>query len=271
MEVGRAGSGGAGSGGAESGWAGSDEVRRRAGTARRRAAVLCRMDHEWAALQEDAAAAAACGRWALAIPELTGCTRLADVVGRVAATPDRVLGRLLAEAAAGDPFAGRVVLQALLPKVVRMASVDPAATVDDYLTAMWCEIAVYPLARRPTSVAANLALDTLKSVRRERPPPVDVAAPPHLVLVVADRRPTQVVGATAGIGEPSVAHVLARARQHQLVDGETGELLRSVYAEGLSGESAARRHGLSPGAVRVRCSRAVKVLAGHAELLAAPG
>ena len=255
----------------ETGHAVLDEGLRRPHTVRRRAAVLHRMDEEWAALQGDAAAEAACRRWAVGTSELTGCTRPAEVLARVAATPDAVLGHLLSEAAAGDSLAGRVVLQALLPKVVLMASVDPAAEVDDYLTAMWCEIAAYPLARRPTSVAANLALDTLKAVRRERRPVVDLATSPHLVLVVADRRPTQVLGATAGGSEPSVAHVLARAREHRLVDAETGELLRSVYAEGLSGESAARRHGLSPGAVRVRCSRAVKVLAGHAELLAAPG
>ena len=255
----------------EAGHAVTAEVGRRPGTPGRRAAVLRRMDAEWAALQGDAAAAAACRRWAVGTVELTGCMRPAEVLGRVAAAPDAVLGHLLAEAAAGDPFAGRVVLQALLPKVVLMASVDPAAEVDDYLTAMWCEIAAYPLARRPTSVAANLALDTLKAVRRERHPLVDLATAPHLVLVVADRRPAQVVGSTSGGDEPSVAHVITQAREHRLVDAKTGALLRSVYAEGLSGESAARRHGLSPGAVRVRCSRAVKVLAGHAQLLGAPG
>lgn len=229
------------------------------------------MDVEWEALQEDERAAGACRRWSARAPVLTGCARPADVLDRVGAAPDAVLGHLLAEAAAGDPLAGRVVLQALLPKVVRMAAVDPGAGVDDYLTAMWCEIAAYPLSRRPTSVAANLALDTLKAVRRERRPGFDVVTAPHVVLLAADRRPGQGVGRWPGPAGPSVAHVLEQARQHRLVDGATRDLLHSVYAEGLSGESAARRHGLSPGAVRLRCSRAVKVLAGHAALLAASG
>jgi hypothetical protein len=254
---------------AQAGRAGQGDARRRPGAARRRAVVLRRLDEEWAALQEDEAATAACRRWAAATPALAGCARPDEVVGRVAAAPDLVLGLLLAEVAAGGTFAGRVVLQALLPKIVRMASVDPAAPVDDYLTAMWCEIAAYPLVRRPRSVAANLALDTLKAVRRERRPAVDVATPPHLVTVAADRQPARVVGVPSPGSGLSVGHVLAQARRHRLVDPATGELLQSVYAEGLSGESAGRRHGLSPGAVRSRCSRAVRVLAGHPELLGA--
>jgi hypothetical protein len=239
-----------------------------------RAAVLRRMDEEWIGLQRDGPAGAACRRWAAGQPALAGCAGPADVLERVAAAPDAVLGHLLGQAAAGDGLAGRVVLQAMLPKVVRMAAVDRAAEVDDYLTAMWCEIAAYPLARRPASIAANLALDTLKAVRRERRPGADVVTPPHLVLLAADRGPGRVVGSSSGVDRsagPDVAHVLAEARRHRLVDPATGDLLRSVYAEGLSGASAARRHGLSPAAVRLRCSRAVKVLAGHAALLGATG
>ncbi len=243
------------------------------GGGRGRAGVLRRLDAEWAALGEDPAAREACGRWAVGLPVLAGCASPADVLARVPGSPDRVLGRLLAEAAAGDALAGRVVLQALLPKVVRMAAVDRHAGVDDYLTALWCVIATYPLARRPSSVAGNLALDTLKAVRRERRPAADLATPPHVVVAVADERRGRLVGpgpGPRGTG-PSAAVVLARARRHRLVDPATTELLRSVYAEGLTGESAARRHGLSPAAVRSRCSRAVRVLAGHAALLGAEG
>jgi DNA-directed RNA polymerase specialized sigma24 family protein len=236
-----------------------------------RAGVLRRMDAEWAALQEDGSAAQACRRWAEGTAELAGCGSPADVLDRVAGAPDVVLGGLLAGAARGDRLAARVVLQALLPKVVRMASVDPRAEVDDYVAAMWCSVAAYPVARRPTSVAANLALDTLKAVHRQRHPAPDVVTSPEVVLQAADHPHAAVVGRTVDPAGPSVADVLDRARQHRLVDPATTDLLRSVYADGLSGASAARRHGLSPGAVRQRCSRAVKVLAAHAELLDAPG
>lgn len=236
---------------------------------RGRAAVLRRMDAEWAALQEDAQAVEACRWWAAGAAVLVGCTTPGEVLARVTTAPDAVLGHLLHEASAGDRLAARVVLQALLPKVVRMASVDPGAAVDDYVTAMWCQIVTYPCARRPASVAANLALDTLKAVRRERRPAADLATPPHLVVVAADRGPARVVGSSSSAG-PCVAHVLEGARRHRLVDPATSDLLHSVYADGLSGELAARRHDLSPGAVRQRCSRALRVLARHADLLA-PG
>lgn len=236
-----------------------------------RAAVLRRMDVEWEALVEDRAAAEACRRWAVSTPALAGTTGPAEVLARVAGAPDEVLGLLLGRAAAGEVLAGRVVLQALLPKVVRMASVDRAAEVDDYLTAMWCTIATYPLERRPTSVAANLALDTLKAVRRLRHPVVDVVTSPHVVLLAADRAPGHVVGAASEPRGPGAAHVLAQARHHRLVDPLTYDLLRSVYAEGQSGEVAGRPHGLSPAAVRSRCSRAVRVLARSPELLASSG
>lgn len=241
------------------------------GGAARRAEVLRRMDREWEALQTDAVAAAACVRWAGLRGALAGCARPDEVLERVARAPDEVLLALLEEAAGGDRVAARVVLQALLPKAVLMASVDPAAEVDDYVTALWCEIAAYPVRRRHTSVAANLALDTLKAVRRERRPVLDVAMPPHLVVLAAERRaghgPAAAARSSPGSAETSAEEVLRLAREHRLVDPRTSDLLRSVYAEGLSGEAAGRRHGLSAVAVRSRCSRAVRHLARHPELL----
>ena len=228
------------------------------------------MDREWEALQVDADAGAACRRWADREDVLTGCATPADVLGRVPLAADAVLLLLLGEAAVGDAVAARVVLQALLPKAVLMASVDRGAEVDDYVTALWCAVATYPVRRRPTSVAANLALDTLKTVRRERRPVVDLAVPPHLVLLAADREPAHVVGARPPESAPGAREVLARACAHGLVDPRTGDLLRSVYADGLAGDQAARQHGLSHGALRSRCSRALRVLADHRELLAAP-
>lgn len=236
-----------------------------------RAAVLRRMDAEWQTLQDDAGALEACARWAGRAPLLAGCRRPAEVLGRVADAPDAVLLALLEEAAAGDALAARVVLQALLPKMVRMAARDRGAEVDDYVTALWCVVAAYPVRRRRRSVAANLALDTLKAVHHERRPRLDVAMPPHLVVLAADRCPGHVVGpgsAPEGERGPSAAAVLRLAREQRLVDPVTRDLLESVYAEGLSGEAAARRHGLTPAAVRSRCSRAVRVLAGHPALLA---
>ena len=45
----------------------------------------------------------------------------------------------------GDQLAGRVVLQALIGRMVRMAQRDPRAGIDDYLARLWCVINSYPL------------------------------------------------------------------------------------------------------------------------------
>jgi len=234
-----------------------------------RSAVLQRLDREWRELEDDEGARSACRRWSVRVEALAGCSRPGDVLARVPEDPDAVLLALLEEAVAGDGLAARVVLQAFLPKLVRMAGLDRAAEVDDYVTALWCEVVAYPVGRRRTSVAANLVLDTLKAVHRDRRPGCDVAVPPDLVVVAAERGPGHLVGSEpADPGGPSADAVLRVAREHHLVDPGTRELLHSVYAEGLSGAAAARLHGLSPGAVRSRCSRAVRVLARHPALLA---
>jgi DNA-directed RNA polymerase specialized sigma24 family protein len=54
----------------------------------------------------------------------------------------------------------------------------------------------------------------------------------------------------------------------QLIDDSDAALLQSVYAEGVSGDRAARRFHTSAGTVRVRCSSAVRQLAAHAVELA---
>jgi len=83
----------------------------------------------------------------------------------VRADPDAALLALLVLHRQGDAAAGRVVLQAMLGKLVRMAAPDPHATFGDFLGALWERIATYPIERRPRRVAANLALDTLKALR----------------------------------------------------------------------------------------------------------
>ena len=232
----------------------------------RRAAVLRRLDRDWEALRHDVEASRACERWVAQGDVLRGCATPGDVLDRVRSDADAVLLLLLVEAGSGDEVAARLVLQALLPKVVLMAARDRCAEVDDYVTALWCSVVTYPVHRRPTSVAANLALDTLKAVRRDRRPPADLAMPPHVVVVAADRRPTSLVGGPAVRG-PVAEQVLDRAREHGLVDPRTRALLHTVYAEGVPGDLAARRHGLTPGALRSRCSRALRVLADHRDLL----
>src|SRR5215210_899800 len=56
----------------------------------------------------------------------------------------------------------------MIGRVVRMALRDPLSGVDDYISALWCQIRTYPLGRRPQRIVANLSMDTLKTVSTER-------------------------------------------------------------------------------------------------------
>lgn len=206
-------------------------------------------------------------------PALAACTDLDDVVARAARGEDAVLAALLAAAGTGDALAARTVLQAMLGRVVRLAGRDPQASVDDYVSALWCVIAGYPLAARPVRVAANLALDTLKEVHRERrwgrPGTASVwLAGEALERVLEQGRQQATPDWGGSLTELSAATVIAAGRRLLLIDAATEALLHHVYVEGLDGREAARRAGTTPGSLRVRCCRAVQKLAAQAPALA---
>lgn len=207
--------------------------------------TLASLDAEWRHLVESDPPQPRA--WRRDCPAFAGASGLAGVVSAIAADPDRALLHLLEVHAGGDALAGRVVLQAVLGKLVLLARTDPAASLDDYLAAAWERIATYPTSRR-TSVAANLVLDALKAVKREQRRPA--ATPP-----VAPR-------------EPDAASILWVASDLGLIDPTAVATLEAVYLDGCSGVDAARRLGTTPGAVRVRCHRAVRALRSHAAELA---
>lgn len=195
---------------------------------------------------------------------------LQDRLGRASRGCDVTLHALLTEVQQGDALAARTVLQSLLGRLVQMASRDPRSPVDDYVAASWCVLSRYPLAARPVRIAANLALDTLKAVRRETDgrggggPWLAGVQLEELAEQEAQRRHLD-HGVSATV---DALRVLEAGRRLQLLDEPAGRLLEHVYVRGLSSADAARHHGSTAGSVRVRCSRAVQVLAAHAVELA---
>ena len=106
--------------------------------------------------------------WSRRHEALVGYESLDLLLAAAQGHPDAIFGALLTEVSNGDQLAARVVLQAMLGRIVRMARRDPHAGVDDYIAALWCRIETYPLASRPYRIAANLSMDTLKAVHAER-------------------------------------------------------------------------------------------------------
>lgn len=219
--------------------------------------TLTALNHEWQAL---------CGEhpdlpasWRLACGAIPPGTRLEDLLAAVRADPDPVLLGLLTLQRAGDPWAGRVVVQAMLGKLVRMAARDAEASLGDYLAAMWERVAFYPVDRRRHRVAANLVLDTLKAVKSHGRPRFD-------------RWPAHHVEAAVGVPEGDQAwddagEVLAEGLRIGAISELTRSTLHCVYVEGHTGAEAAAILGASPAAVRQRCSHGVRSLRAVAPLL----
>ena len=109
--------------------------------------VVDALNRDWSVLADRHRGLVA--RWALRDEAFIDCVSLDDVLFAVQLRPDAVLRALLTEVSKGDELAGRVVLQAMIGRMVRMAIRDPKAGIDEYISALWCQIQNYPLASRP--------------------------------------------------------------------------------------------------------------------------
>lgn len=205
-----------------------------------------RLNREWARLQSCPAPY----DW-VAEPATLG-----EVLAGIAVDPDARLGDLLARRLAGDSLAGRVVLQAMLGKLVLFAAKDPWHDAADYVAECWVQLCHYPLARRPRRIAANLAMDTRKAVWA-----ADDVPPPVLDPQLIDERSQP--------AEPDPIAVIRAATRLGLIDRPSGACLVAVYCLGLRSHEAAERLAISPELVRWRNARSIRRLAPHAAALAA--
>ena len=230
--------------------------------------IVADLNTEWASIRDDAGEV---GQWATRHSALRGCGNLAAVLAAIPLDPDPVLAALLWESSEGSLLAARTVLQTMLGKVGLMAGSDPDTGTHAYVVAMWERIRTYPIDRRPTHIAGNLALDARKLARRERcrdrratpwPPGAGFA---ELVDRQLAREETdhgrEMAMLTAG-------DIIKAALELELIDADASALLGTVYADGVSSAEAGRRLLISPQLVRQRCSTVVRRLAEHANQLA---
>ena len=229
--------------------------------------VVDALNRDWSVLADRHRGLVA--RWALRDEAFIDCVSLDDVLFAVQLRPDAVLRALLTEVSKGDELAGRVVLQAMIGRMVRMAIRDPKASIDEYISALWCQIQNYPLASRPNRVAANLSMDTFKSLRREQRWLLHYEIlqwPPQMFVdeLGSGTEATWNLDGTEAKDDVSARDILQAGCRHNLIDSETQILLENIYLEGLDPRAVSRRYRSTPGAVRVRCSRAVRKLADHA-------
>ena len=195
--------------------------------------------------------------WVVACELLVRHQTLDEVLLAISANPDCILGFLIGRAQAGDMLAGRVVLQSMLGKLVKMSRTGIAQqtrfAVDDLVTHLWLTIGCYPLDQRPRSIAANLALDSLKAAQREWRAGHNVEVP----------MPTGEVEDLLDSFEPqdrlTVDALIDAAFKLRLITEPTRDILVAVYGpEELTGAVAAKRWNCTPSAIRSRCRWAVR-------------
>jgi DNA-directed RNA polymerase specialized sigma24 family protein len=230
--------------------------------------IVADLNAEWATLRDGADEVTG---WTARHGALRGCEDPAAVLAAVRLDPDGVLGALLRESAAGSLLAARTVLQAMLGKVVLMASGDPATGTHAYVVAMWERIRTYPIDRRPTHIAGNLALDARKLARREgrrdrRATPWPPGA--GFAELVDRQRIRDEADHGRDVAILTAGDVIRAALELEIIDADASALLGTVYAEGLSSSETAQTLTTTPEAVRQRCSKVVRRLAGHADALA---
>jgi hypothetical protein len=259
------------------------------GSGGQRAGLAARLNGEWSRLRVAEDSTACVLDWARRCPALGGMVSLpgleAALVQADAGTRDRMLLALL-ELARTEELAGRVVLQAMLGKAVRLAGThltrqaqfggaDGEEALAVAVAALWQVIRTYPVATRRRRVAANLALETLALVHRGQ---VGGAVRGGQEVPIADLRvpglEERVTGGEQVPVDAELVAVLAWAVQQAVITPAEARLLATVYGvdstgRPMDGPRLAAELGVSWPAVRQRCSRSVRRLAGAVRTQAA--
>lgn len=208
--------------------------------------------------------------WSLQIPELGACQCLGDVLALVPEWPEPILRGLVHLAQdQGDATATRVVLQAMIPKLVLMSCSGIARSrpdsFDDLVTSMIGQIAVVPL-RRSSAIAGNLALDTLRDAQALwRSSTVER----EIVTEAMEPLLARLCPIEEDVDFPTVTEILAAAAARGWLSPTMHDMMTAIYSEGLTSVELSTAHDCQPATIRSRCRHAVAVLRTHQEVLAA--
>jgi hypothetical protein len=256
---------------------GQGETGRRAERGTGRTAALARWRAEWDRWRVTPAAAAGLNRWRARHEILAGFASVEDVVrgcGQDRSVPREVadarLAALVAEAREGDQAAARVVLERLMPALVRaatmraMRSAQPfGPLLDDMVAAAWLRIVDYPLANRPIKIAGNIVADANYRVFGYVPlaaRSTDLLPPDELPVGLAGLAGQPVASGThPGL---RVLRLLTDAAQGGLPVADA-RLLAELVVCGRTPEEIAARDGVTSRAVRYRRQAAMARLVDY--------
>ena len=239
------------------------------------AGIFGQLIDEWARLCQLPSTARQLDRWGTTETALAGFTSLQELVTGIdegtREEDDALLGALIRLAQSGQTMAGRTVLQAMLPKLTRFAhttrptseSTEPEDHRHVIVATFWTVLAGYPIHRRPSRVAAGLALDTLHALTADtRAAAVEFPVPADALDQVASG---QVEDEEPGpesrelSSDADLLEVIAWGIDSGVLSGEDATVLTRVYLpeeKRATSSTVAAEFGLSASALRQRCSRA---------------
>ncbi len=199
--------------------------------------------------------------WSAEEPSLVQCTTADEVLSMIPRRPNQVLLFLVQQTQAGNSLAGRIVVQTMIGKLIRMSNSGRARSIPtadvDLVASLWERIATLPLTGTLNNVAARLALDTLNATQqlwnREE---ISWIAPEVAAKLHIDSRPEDEEDPVSG------SEVLAMGEQW--MEPEDAEVLRLLYGQGASVAEAATMLDVSPQKVYRRRKVGLSVLREHA-------
>jgi hypothetical protein len=253
-----------------------------AAAGQRRDSVFGLLNLEWATLRVDKDANRIAASWARTEPALAGLSTIALIeqakTGPVDARVDGIIAALVRRAnatGADAAIAARVVLQLMLPRTIKIARTHAWLIPDQ-------------------DEREQQAVCCMYIAIREHPPHITHHVPPYLAwrahqtmrkaaLPAVREHPVEDIDRVRACGaEPPVpnaseelAHVLAWAVAQRVISNGDADLLAARYGQDAPQRSGswktigdisavAAQTGLSPDAVRQRCSRATRRLAATA-------
>lgn len=245
------------------------------------------LTQEWAGLHAMPSTGSTVRRWGRREAVLAGFTTPGEIVDAIDAGDNEqknaLLIALLRLFQGGQQLAGRTILQALLPKLVKTSAhaIGCTSSAETWaedrrhitLAEFWDVMAGYPVERRPTSVASNLALDTLHRVSGVRRPAEAIPVDPHDFRdngALKERHANSVGAEDPAHGsielsaDADLLQVIVWGMTQRVISTEEAQLLTTSYlpeqTTGFGFAAAADQLGLTQAAVRQRCSRAARKL-----------
>lgn len=223
-------------------------------------AIVTALNSEWQHLRHDDVSS-----WACLLPAVQDACTADDLLVAVSQRPNEVIPVLIRQCQDGTELAGRVVLQALLSKLILMASSGQGRgnpdSIGDMVTTMWLLIRTFPLeTSSSTNWAGRLTLDCLKRTHAHWAQDTS----PTLSATVALQL------ATPDVAQPELAparDVITLASTHGWLDETEEAVMTRLFCDELTVQETAQNLSLSRATMFRKRRAALDSLRDHADEL----